>query len=114
MVHLYNHSLIPGSAITAACVGNFSGTKQQEICVARGGQRIELVKTDPNTGKLESLVEADVFAQIRSISSFKLTGGTKGQSTLAPPPPRGSLADTPPALPHQRQTISSSVPTRGG
>jgi hypothetical protein len=34
----------------------------------RGGQRIELVKTDPNTGKLESLVEADVFAQIRSIS----------------------------------------------
>ena len=87
MVHLYNHSLIPGSAITAACVGNFSGTKQQEICVARGGQRIELVKTDPNTGKLESLVEADVFAQIRSISSFKLTGGTKGQSTLAPPPP---------------------------
>lgn len=85
MVHLYNHSLIPGSAITAACVGNFSGTKQQEICVARGGQRIELLKTDPNTGKLESLVEADVFGQIRSISSFKLTGGTKGQSHPRPP-----------------------------
>ncbi|GAA5860506.1 hypothetical protein JCM3774_006190 [Rhodotorula dairenensis] len=77
MVHLYHHSLIPGAAITAACVGNFSGTKQQEICVARGGQRIELLKTDPNTGKLESLVEADVFGQIRSISAFKLTGGTK-------------------------------------
>ncbi|POY74330.1 hypothetical protein BMF94_2524 [Rhodotorula taiwanensis] len=77
MVHLYHHSLIPGGAITAACVGNFSGTKQQEICVARGAERIELLRTDANTGKLESLIEADVFGQIRSITAFKLTGGTK-------------------------------------
>ncbi|GAA6004559.1 hypothetical protein JCM10207_000934 [Rhodosporidiobolus poonsookiae] len=77
MVNLYNYSLLPSSAITAATVGNFSGSKQQEICVARGGSRIELLRTDPNTGKLDSIVEADVFAQIRSISAFKLTGGAK-------------------------------------
>lgn len=97
MVHLYHHSLIPGAAVTAACVGNFSGTKQQEICVARGGQRIELLRTDPNTGKLDSLVEADVFGQIRSISAFKLTGGTKGQLqdwTCYPRPVNLACADS--------------------
>ena len=50
----------------------------------RGAERIELVRVDPNTGKLESIVEAHVFAQIRSVSSFKLTGGTKGQSSSHP------------------------------
>ncbi|GAA5822982.1 hypothetical protein JCM11251_004445 [Rhodosporidiobolus azoricus] len=77
MVHLYNYSLISSSSITASCVGNFSGTKQQEICVARGGTCIELLRTDASTGKLESIVEADVFGQIRSITAFKLTGGAK-------------------------------------
>ncbi|GAA5996109.1 U2 snRNP complex subunit RSE1 [Rhodotorula paludigena] len=76
-MHLYNQSLLASGAITAACVGNFSGTKQQEICVCRGGERIELLRTDAQTGKLESLVEANVFGQIRSLSAFKLTGGTK-------------------------------------
>lgn len=79
-MHLYNQSLLASGAITAACVGNFSGTKQQEICVCRGGERIELLRTDAQTGKLESLVEANVFGQIRSLSAFKLTGGTKGAS----------------------------------
>ncbi|KPV75805.1 uncharacterized protein RHOBADRAFT_52830 [Rhodotorula graminis WP1] len=77
MVHLYNQSLLASSAISLACVGNFSGTKQQEIALVRGAERIELVRVDPNTGKLESIVEHNVFAQIRSLSSFKLTGGTK-------------------------------------
>lgn len=88
MVHLYHHSLIAPAAITQACVGNFSGTKQQEICVTRGGERIELLRTDANTGKLESIVEADVFAQIRSISAFKLTGGAKGPSPCTAQPRR--------------------------
>lgn len=81
MVNLYNYSLLPSSAITASCVGNFSGTKQQEICVARGGTRLELLRTDAQTGKLESIVEADVFGQIRSLCAFKLTGGSKGASS---------------------------------
>lgn len=78
MVQLYNYSLLQASNITQACVGQFSGTKQQEICVCRGGKRIELLKVDGNTGKLESLVEADTFGTVRSIAAFKLTGGNKG------------------------------------
>ncbi|GAA5896462.1 hypothetical protein JCM5296_000672 [Sporobolomyces johnsonii] len=76
-MHLYNHSLLPSSSITCSCVGNFTGTKQQDICVVRGGHRLELLRTDPQTGKLESVVEADSFGQIRSIAAFKLTGGSK-------------------------------------
>lgn len=77
-MHLLNYSLLPSTAITAACVGQFSGTKAQEICVSRGGTRIELLRTDAQTGKLESVAEAEVFGTIRSLSAFKLTGGAKG------------------------------------
>ena len=78
-MHLFNHSLLSSSAITAACVGNFSGAKQQDILLVRGGTRLELVRTDPQTAKLDSVVEAESFGQIRSVAPFKLTGGTKGE-----------------------------------
>jgi len=77
-MHLYHHSLLPSSSITASCVGNFSGTKQQDILLVRGGTRLELIRTDAQTGKLDSVVEAESFGQIRSIAPFKLTGGAKG------------------------------------
>ncbi|KAL8292884.1 hypothetical protein RQP46_000578 [Phenoliferia psychrophenolica] len=76
-MHLYNYSLLPSSAVTVACVGQFSGTKAQEICVARGATRIELLRTDAQTGKLETVAETEVFGTIRSLAAFKLTGGTK-------------------------------------
>ncbi|KAI5479642.1 splicing factor 3B subunit 3 [Pseudohyphozyma bogoriensis] len=75
--HLLNTSLVPSDSITIACVGQFSGTKQQEICVVRGSTRIQLLRTDPQTGKLETVVESEVFGNIRSLTAFKLTGGTK-------------------------------------
>ena len=80
-MHLLNYSLLSSSAITCACVGQFSGTKQQEICVARGGTRIEVLRVDGQTGKLESVKEEEVFGTIRSLAAFKLTGGTKGELT---------------------------------
>lgn len=83
-MHLLNYSLLPSSAITCAAVGQYSGTKQQEICVARGGTRIELLRTDAQTGKLESIVEAEVFGTIRSLTAFKLTGGIKGEQINSP------------------------------
>lgn len=77
-MHLLNYSLLKSSSITCAAVGSFSGTKAQEICVARGGTRIELLRTDAQTGKLESVAESEVFGTIRSLAAFKLTGGSKG------------------------------------
>ncbi|KAA1111956.1 pre-mRNA-splicing factor rse1 [Puccinia graminis f. sp. tritici] len=82
-MHLYNLTILPPSAITCATVGSFSGTRQQDICVSRGGSRLELLRPDPTTGKLSSVVSTEVFGTIRALSSFRLTGGTKDYIILA-------------------------------
>ncbi|KAH9441381.1 hypothetical protein Pst134EB_030047 [Puccinia striiformis f. sp. tritici] len=76
-MHLYNLTVLPPSSITCATVGSFTGTRQQDICVCRGGSRIELLRPDSSTGKLSSIVNTDVFGTIRSLTSFRLTGATK-------------------------------------
>ena len=45
-MHLYNLALVAPSNITAACVGQFSGTRTQEIAVCRAGARIELLRRE--------------------------------------------------------------------
>lgn len=52
------------------------GTKQQEIVVSRG-KILELLRPDPNTGKVHTLLTVEVFGVIRSLMAFRLTGGTK-------------------------------------
>ncbi|KDQ21634.1 hypothetical protein BOTBODRAFT_26066 [Botryobasidium botryosum FD-172 SS1] len=75
-MHLYNLTLQPPTAITQAVVGNFSGGRQQEIIVSRG-TRLELLRPETNTGKVSPVLAQDVFATIRSLAAFRLTGGTK-------------------------------------
>ena len=76
-MHLYALTLQKASCIYQAAHGNFSGTKQQEILVGRG-KTLELLRVDPNTGKLHSVVSKEVFGLIRSLSPVRLTGSTKG------------------------------------
>ncbi|KAI0229654.1 Splicing factor 3B subunit 3 [Lamellibrachia satsuma] len=73
---LYNLTLQRGTGITHAVHGNFSGTKQQEIIVSRG-KIIELLRPDPNTGKVYTLLTYEVFGVIRALMPFRLTGGSK-------------------------------------
>lgn len=80
-MHLYNLTLQGATAITHAVHGNFSGTKQQEIVISRG-KILEILRPDPNTGKVHTLMKMEIFGIIRSIMSFRLTGGTKGTITL--------------------------------
>eukprot|EP00912_Choanoflagellata_sp_UC4_P002262 UC4_evm2s1433 len=76
-MHLYNLTLQRSTSINAAIIGNFSGKpKQQEIIVARG-KILELLRPDPSSGKLSSILVTEVFGIIRSIKAFRLTGGTK-------------------------------------
>ncbi|KAH7108281.1 CPSF A subunit region-domain-containing protein [Auriculariales sp. MPI-PUGE-AT-0066] len=75
-MHLYNLTLQAASASPQAIVGNFSGQRHQEIIVSRG-TRLELLKPDPATGKLASVLTHDVFGSIRSLAVFRLTGGVK-------------------------------------
>lgn len=76
-MYLYNLTLQKATGIVAAVHGNFSGTKQQEICVARG-KILDLLRPDPGTGKISIVFSVEVFAVIRTIMAFRLTGGTKG------------------------------------
>ncbi len=77
-MHLYNLTLQPPTATSQAIVGNFSGAREQEIIISHG-TRLELLRADKNTGKLSTVIASDVFGQIRSLASFRLTGGTKGE-----------------------------------
>jgi splicing factor 3B subunit 3 len=77
-MHLYNLTLQPPTAASQAIVGNFSGARQQEIIVSHG-TRLELLRPDVQTGKVASVVATDVYGEIRSLATFRLTGGTKGK-----------------------------------
>jgi splicing factor 3B subunit 3 len=77
-MHLYNLTLQPPTAALQAVVGNFSGARQQEIIVSHG-TRLELLRPDPQTGKVVTVIATDVFGSIRALASFRLTGATKGE-----------------------------------
>lgn len=50
-MHLLNLTLSPPTAISAAVVGSFSGTKGQEILVVRGSTKLEILKLNSSTGQ---------------------------------------------------------------
>ena len=77
-MHLYALTLQKASAINHAIHGNFSGSKQQEIVISRG-KIIELLRPDPNTGKVFPLLAMEMFGVIRELIAFRLTGGSKGK-----------------------------------
>lgn len=76
-MYLYNLTLQHSTAITHAVHGSFSGTKSQEILVSRG-KSLELLRPDPNTGKMHTILTCEVFGVIRSLMTFRLIGGSKG------------------------------------
>lgn len=75
-MHLYNLTLQPPSAVTQAIAGSFSGARHQEIIVSHGTQ-LELLRVDSHTSKLTTIIATDVFASIRSLAAFRLTGNNK-------------------------------------
>ncbi|CAI7765258.1 unnamed protein product [Closterium sp. NIES-53] len=74
-MYLYNLTLQRATGISHVIFGNFSGTKEQEIVVARG-KILELLRPDA-AGKLQSLYAVEVFGEIRSLVQFRLTGSSK-------------------------------------
>ena len=83
-MHLYNLTLQSPTVSHQAIVGNFSGARQQELIVSHG-TRLRLLRPDVQTGKLSTIIATDVFGSIRSLASFRLTGGTKGKSCIYAP-----------------------------
>ncbi|KAJ3101047.1 Splicing factor 3B subunit 3 [Phlyctochytrium planicorne] len=73
---LYNATLQPPTAINNVVLGNFSGTKTQEIIIARNSV-LELLKVDAGTGKIQTILSHEIFGVLRSLSTFRLTGASK-------------------------------------
>ncbi|KZV60134.1 hypothetical protein PENSPDRAFT_760172 [Peniophora sp. CONT] len=80
-MHLYNLTVQPPTASPDAIVGNFSGSRQQEIIVSHG-TRLELLRPDAQTGKVQTVIATDVYGSIRSLATFRLTGGKKDYAVL--------------------------------
>jgi splicing factor 3B subunit 3 len=74
---LYNLTLQRPGGITHVIHGNFSGPKQQEIIVSRGCV-LEVLKPDPSTGKIHTLLTCNVFGIIRALHPIRLTGSNRG------------------------------------
>ncbi|KAJ3068360.1 Splicing factor 3B subunit 3 [Podochytrium sp. JEL0797] len=73
---LYSTTLQPPTGISVSVIGNFSGTKQQEVAVARSSS-LELLRVDAATGKVFVLLAHDVFGGIQKMAAFRLTGAAK-------------------------------------
>ncbi|OTA68782.1 hypothetical protein K449DRAFT_451182 [Hypoxylon sp. EC38] len=73
---LYSLTIQPPTTISHAIIGQFAGTKEQQILTV-SGSRLNLLRPDPNLGQVITIVSQDVFSIIRSIASFRLAGSTK-------------------------------------
>ncbi|KAJ8122140.1 hypothetical protein ONZ43_g1589 [Nemania bipapillata] len=73
---LYSLTIQPPTCITQAVLGQFSGTREQQI-VAASGSRLTLMRPDPSQGKVTTLLSHEVFGIIRSIATFRLAGSNK-------------------------------------
>lgn len=78
---MYSLTIQPPSTVTQAIVGQFSGTKEQQIITACG-TRLTLLKPDPAQGKVITILAHDVFGIVRSIAAFRLAGSNKGTLSL--------------------------------
>lgn len=75
---MYSLTIQPPSAITQAILGQFSGTKEQQIVTA-SGSRLTLHRPDPVQGKVTTVLSHDVFGIIRTLAAFRLAGSNKGE-----------------------------------
>ncbi|KAI1770802.1 Pre-mRNA-splicing factor rse-1 [Hypoxylon cercidicola] len=79
---LYSLTIQHSTAITHAVVGQFSGTREQQILTV-SGSRLTLLSPDATLGKIFLLVSQDVFSVIRGVASFRLAGSTKDYIIVA-------------------------------
>lgn len=80
---MYSLTVQPPTAVTQAILGQFAGTKEQQIVTA-SGSRLTLHRPDPAQGKIITTLSHDVFGIIRTLAAFRLAGSNKGKSDAYP------------------------------
>jgi hypothetical protein len=76
---MYSLTIQPPSAITQAILGQFAGTKEQQIVTA-SGSRLTIHRPDSIQGKVSPIFSQDCFGIIRTLAAFRLAGSHKGTS----------------------------------
>ncbi|CAG8271400.1 unnamed protein product [Penicillium salamii] len=76
--HMFMYSLTvqQPTAITQAILGQFTGSKEQQIITASGSS-LTIHRPIPAQGKITPIFSTNVFGIIRSLASFRLAGGSK-------------------------------------
>lgn len=74
---MYSLTIQPPTAITQAILGQFAGTKEQQIVTA-SGSKLTIHRPDPTQGKITPIYSQDVFGIIRTLAAFRLAGSSKG------------------------------------
>ena len=69
----------PPTSVTQAILGQFAGTKEQQIVTA-SGSRLTIHRPDPSKSTISTILSQDVFGIIRTIAAFRLPGSKKGMS----------------------------------
>lgn len=77
--HMFMYALTvqPPTAITQAILGQFAGTREQQIVTA-SGSKLTIHRPDPTQGNITPIYSQDVFGIIRSLAAFRLAGSNKG------------------------------------
>ncbi len=74
---MYSLTIQPPTSVTQAILGQFAGTKEQQIVTA-SGSRLTIHRPDPTQGKVSTILSQDVFGIIRTLAAFRLAGSNKG------------------------------------
>ncbi|KAK6194263.1 hypothetical protein LQW54_011613 [Pestalotiopsis sp. IQ-011] len=106
---LYSLTVQPPTTITQAIVGQFSGTKEQQILTA-SGSRLTLSRPDPSQGRVTTLLSQEVFGIIRSIAAFRLAGSSKDYVILATDSGRIAIVEY---IPQQNRFVRDKLETFG-
>lgn len=78
---MYSLTIQSPTAVTQAILGQFAGTKEQQIVTA-SGSKLTIHRPDAAQGKVTPIYTQDVFGIIRSLAAFRIAGSNKG--TLSP------------------------------
>lgn len=88
---MYSLTIQPPTAITQAILGQFAGTREQQI-IAASGSKLTIYKPDTTQGKIYPLYSQDCFGIIRSLAAFRLAGSSKGMFYIFFFPPKGQMS----------------------
>jgi hypothetical protein len=75
---MYSLTIQPPTAITQAILGQFAGTKEQQIVTA-SGSKLTIHRPEPSQGRITPIYSQDVFGIIRTLAAFRIAGSNKGK-----------------------------------